>query len=99
VTNLSWWEHPDFKESEKLKAAELVAFEILNPVLRSRGAINRSALHWLSDKAFYKKMKGIFEGNPTGNISFHSLSDAFERINELEKRVHQLEILLKKLSK
>ena len=40
VTNLSWWEHSDFEVSAKLKAAELVAFEVLNPVLRSRGAVN-----------------------------------------------------------
>jgi hypothetical protein len=65
VTNLSWWEHPNFEESEKLKAAELVAFEVLNPVLRSRGAVNRSALSWVSDKAFYEKLRSIFERNPT----------------------------------
>ena len=44
VTNLSWWEHPDFEVTAKLKAAELIAFEVLNPVLRSRGPVNRSAL-------------------------------------------------------
>jgi len=41
----------------------------------------------------------LFESGPTGNIKFPSLSDALERINELEKRVQQLEISLKKLSK
>ena len=99
VTNLSWWEHPDFEEAEKLKAAELIAFEVLNPVLRSRGAVNRSALQLVSDKVFYEEIKDLFESSPTGNIKFPSLSDALERINKLERRVQQLETSLKKLLK
>ena len=99
VTNLSWWEHQDFEDTEKLKAAEMVAFEVLNPVLRSRGAVNRSALQLLSDKAFYEEIKDLFESNPTGRIKFPSLSDMIGRINELEERIQQIEISLKKLSK
>ena len=30
VMSLSWWVHTDFDETVKLKAAEMVAFEILN---------------------------------------------------------------------
>ena len=99
VTNLSWWEHPDFEQTEKLKAAELVAFEVLNPVLRSRGAVNRSALQLHSDKAFYEKIKDLFESSPTGKIKFPSLTDVIGRINQLEERIKQLEISLQKLSK
>jgi len=88
-----------FEKTERLKAAELIAFEILNPVLRSRGAVNRSASQLLSDKLFYEMFRNIFKGNPTGNISFPSLSDAFERMNELEQRIQKLETSLKKLLK
>lgn len=99
VTNLSWWEHPDFEETEKLKAAELVAFDVLNPVLRSRGAVNRSALQWASDKAFYEEIKDLFDSSPTGKIRFPSLTDVMGRINELEERIQQLEKSLQNQSK
>ena len=99
VTNLSWWEHPDFEVTNKLMAAELIAFEVLNPVLRSRGVVNKSALKWISNEAFYEEIKSLFESNPTGNIKFPSLSDVIERINELEKRILQLETTIEKLSK
>jgi hypothetical protein len=99
VTNLSWWEHQDFEDTEKLKAAEMVAFDVLNPVLRSRGAANKSALQLISDKTFYEKMEVLFESSPTGNISFPSLSDTLKRINELENRIQILEASLEKLSK
>lgn len=99
VTNLSWWEHPDFEKTEKLKAAELVAFEILNPVLRSRGAVNKSALQWVSDKAYYEEIKDLFESSPTGKIKFPSLTDVIGRINELEERIQKLERSIEKLSK
>ncbi|MFC1789273.1 hypothetical protein ACFLZE_05110 [Thermodesulfobacteriota bacterium] len=68
-------------------------------MLRSRGAVNRSALQLLSDKAFYEEIKDLFESSPTGNIKFPSLTDVNERINKLEKRIDQLETLLEKLSK
>lgn len=99
VTNLSWWEHPNFEMTDKLKAAELIAFEVLNPVLRSRGIVNRSALKWISDEAFYKEIKYLFEASPTGTIKFPSLSDVIERINELEERILQIETTIEKLSK
>jgi predicted GIY-YIG superfamily endonuclease len=37
VTGVGWWEHSLFRERRLLEAAELVAFEVLEPVLRSRG--------------------------------------------------------------
>jgi hypothetical protein len=39
VIVVDWWEHPDFAERFKLQVAELVAFDVLNPALRSRGKI------------------------------------------------------------
>ena len=36
VTEVEWWEDKSFGKTLRLAAAELVAFEILNPVLRSR---------------------------------------------------------------
>ena len=37
LTSMEWWEHPSFGETVNLKAAEMVAFEVLQPALRSRG--------------------------------------------------------------
>jgi hypothetical protein len=68
-------------------------------VLRSRGAVNRSALQLLFDKSFYEDIKDLFESSPTGRVEFPSLTDALERINELEERIQKLEASLKKLSK
>jgi len=39
VVKVSWWEHVDFANTSILTAAELVAFDVLDPVLRSRGAV------------------------------------------------------------
>lgn len=76
-----------------------IAFEALNPVLRSRGVVNKSALKWISNEAFYEEIKDIFESSPTGNIKFPSLADVIERINELEERILQIETTIEKLSK
>ncbi len=43
VTELEWWEHPDFAERHILEAADLVAFDLFDPALRSRGAIQERA--------------------------------------------------------
>jgi hypothetical protein len=38
------WEHEDFDDDAKLHAAELVAFDVFEPVLRSRGHPTRAAV-------------------------------------------------------
>ena len=68
-------------------------------MLRSRGLVNKSALKWISDEAFYEGIKDLFERSPTGDIKFPSLSDVVERINLLEERVQKLETSIRKLLK
>ena len=44
IREVRWWTDPDFQEdSTALLAAELIAFEILEPALRSRGSVTRAA--------------------------------------------------------
>jgi hypothetical protein len=92
VTEVDWWEHPAFGQAAVLEAAELVAFEILNPALRSRGAVQRLAAQYLEDNpAFAEAMRALFAGPPTGRPVRPSLRAALERIAELERRVGVLE--------
>jgi hypothetical protein len=95
ITEIRWWEHPDFTERHVLEAAELVAFDVLEPILRSRGAIQEKSRQLHSDEAFRVKMESIFQGEQSGRISLVTLQDAFERIAELEQRVGELESSLK----
>jgi hypothetical protein len=37
VREVAWWSSPFFDDRCRLEAAELLAFEVLNPTLRSRG--------------------------------------------------------------
>src|SRR5215218_2579111 len=43
VREVRWWEHASFAEKVERQAAELVAFDILGPALRSRGGIGPKA--------------------------------------------------------
>jgi hypothetical protein len=78
-----------------LKAAELIAFEILNPALRSRAGVDTAGQSLLAGKRFRESMERLFSDSPTGSISFPTLSDAMEKITELEDRIIQLEKLIK----
>jgi hypothetical protein len=44
VTAVAWWEHAAFTDEIALAAAELVAFDVLEPRMRSRGGITATAL-------------------------------------------------------
>ena len=95
ITSMSWWEHPSFDKTVNLKAAELIAFEILNPALRSRAGVDTAGQSLLAGKRFRESMERLFNGSPTGSISFPTLSDAMEKITELEDRIIQIEKLIK----
>jgi hypothetical protein len=44
VREVDWWEHEGFSDRERLEAAELVAFDVFDPALRSRGRVREAAM-------------------------------------------------------
>jgi hypothetical protein len=91
VTEVAWWEHPAFADRIRLEAAELVAFDVLEPTLRSRGAIHTEASKMYNDAGFHAEMQRLFAGEPAGKWSIPTLEDALERISALERRLAALE--------
>ena len=91
VTEVRWWEHSDFEKKDVLEAAELVAFDVLEPALRSRGGITDRAKQLYADQDFCDQMKTVFLGEASGRLGIRTLDGAWERIENLEKRVNELE--------
>jgi hypothetical protein len=96
VTEIRWWEHADFSKRVYLEAAELVAFDIYEPTLRSRGSISEKAKLLYEDEKFYSVMQDLFKDEPTGHLIIPNLELAFQRISKLEARVEKLEGIIKK---
>lgn len=95
VTQVRWWEHPSFTDETHLLAAELLAFEILEPALRSRGQPQEQARQLATDPAFAAEMRQFFAGEATGRLTLPTLQDALERIATLEERLAALEALVR----
>ena len=91
VTAVKWWEHVDFRNKNSLLAAEMIAADLLDPTLKSRGIVSASANKLYSNKDFRKKMRSLFKMEPAGYLSILTLQDAFGRIREIEIRIKKLE--------
>jgi hypothetical protein len=91
ITELCWWADSSFKKSPALQAAELIAFEVLDPVLRSRGRVPKQAKQLFDDETFHNRLRTLFEGQPAGRLLLPRLQDALDRIAMLEHRVEYLE--------
>lgn len=91
VTEVRWWEHPRFTERAVLLAAELVAFDVLEPALRSRGGITGEAKQLYFDESFSVSMRSHFASEATGRLLIPTLQATLERIEDLERRVAALE--------
>ena len=94
VKRISWWEHHLFVEENNLTAAELIAFNQLNPIIRSQGNKKQSS-QILSDENFVQEMVQLFQGEPTGELNIVDLNQALQRISKLEDRIRKLEEKLK----
>ena len=94
VTEVRWWQHARFGERAFLEAAELVAFDILQPCLRSRGRIQAGARNLYAQESFQAEMRVLFAGEPAGRLVIPTLREALDRISELERRVDALEARL-----
>jgi hypothetical protein len=91
VTKVEWWTAPEFADSSVLEAAELVAFDFFEPVLRSRGKVSARAIALSNDEAFRGKMVTFFEAPPEGMFIPQSLQSLTERVASLEERIRELE--------
>ena len=91
VSEVRWWEHPDFNGRSVLLAAELVAFDVLEPALRSRGSITGEAKQLYSDEKFNGPIRSLFAGEAAGQLIIPTLQTVLERMDELERRVAALE--------
>jgi hypothetical protein len=96
VTEVRWWEQSEFADRAYREAAELVAFDVLEPALRSRGGITDRAKQPYADEQFQHGMRYLFSGEPIGRLVIQTLQDALERIEALERRVALLEKMLAK---
>ena len=94
VTHVDWWLHPSFSNKTYRLAAELVAFRILDPALRSRGGIEQSAIDISEDPRFASEIEVLLTGEPAGRYRPPALSDLADRVAELEGRLTTLEGLL-----
>ena len=91
VTEVCWWNHKRFRTRAVLEAAELVAYDVLEPVLRSRGGVTKRAKDLYRDDDFFEEMEALFRGEPAGMLVLPSLQHALFRLSELERRVEALE--------
>ena len=91
VTGVKWWEQPEFADRQYRQAAELVAFEVLQPSLKSRGRTNKESRQLYEDVKFREKMRDFFTSEPTGHLIILTLQDALAKIEDLELRIIELE--------
>lgn len=91
VRFVDWWEHSLLEDESQRHAAELVAFRVLDPALRSRGNTRQAATALLSSAAFVHAVEELLQSPPTGRYWPPRLSDIAERLAALEARVAALE--------
>jgi len=91
VTEVTWWKHRRFHSRAVLEAAELIAYDVLEPALRSRGGVTNRAKDLYRDDEFFEEMESLFRGDPAGRLVLPTLQTALDRLSSLEKRVEELE--------
>jgi len=84
ITGIQWWTHNDFNERSSLEAAEVIAFELFNPILRSRDKLAERAKLLLEDEKFQTSMKKLFSGEPSGSMEFLDFQDLVDKVLKME---------------
>jgi hypothetical protein len=97
ISHVDWWEHPDFTDDDHRHAAEMIAFDVLDPALRSRGNPRKSAKRLSEDAAFREEMVVLFHGPPTGRFLPPRIGDLAAELRDLTKRVAAIEADLQRL--
>jgi hypothetical protein len=88
IIEVRWWAHASFSDKERRRAAELVAFDVIQPVLRSRGTHSAASRELYADKNFYTEMEAFFRAKEQGRLIVPNLA---ARVAEIEKRLSLIE--------
>jgi hypothetical protein len=80
VSDVLWWKADEFSVPIALEAAERIAFDALEPVLRSRGAVREAARALADDDAFRTRMHRLLTAEPSGRLAVPSLDSMVERV-------------------
>ena len=91
VKRICWWLNSRFSDKAYLEAAEVVAFKILDPSLRSRGKVTNRTQPFLEDQAFCDEMECLFRDEPSGAFYPKTFDNLANWVLKLEKRVSELE--------
>ena len=91
VTRMRWWTRDDFEDRIHLEAAELIAFEVLNPVLRSRGRVTDDAKRLSMAEPFRTEVTELMESDGQGLLEMETLSSVLTRLADVERRLDALE--------
>ncbi len=91
IRHVDGWYRDEFADGSVRHAAELVAFDVFEPVLRSRGNPSRPAVELHADATFHDRMEGVFRGAPDGRFVHVRLPDVARQVHALAARVTALE--------
>jgi hypothetical protein len=91
VRLVRWWEDARFEDADQLHAAELIAFDVLDPALRSRGLPRKNALQYIDDPGFRGDMESLFRVAPSGDFHLPWLWDVDARVEDIERRLIAIE--------
>jgi hypothetical protein len=97
IRYVEWWEHQSLTDDTTRLAAELVAFDVFEPALRSRGVVSRPALELYSDPDRHAELERIFAAEPTGRFVHARLPDVARQVYALEARIAALEETIRSL--
>ena len=90
ISHVSWWLDGRFSNKDYLRFAEIVAFEVLNPLLCSRPAM-RGIQDMENLENFRSDMEGLFRGDPSGCFYPETNEKLAHCVSQLCERVRQLE--------
>ena len=90
VTKVEWWIRDLFSEKDARKAAELIAFQVFEPSLRSRGKPSTAAQEKFNDPGFKAQIEEILESPPDGFHIPKNLDNLCLIVANLMKEVEDL---------
>jgi hypothetical protein len=96
VRTVEWWTHDHFTDPTTLRAAELVAFDVLDPILRSQGQPPTPAQSLYGETKFREEFRKLFLGPASGTLPIETLAELSARVQSLEARLDAVEHDFKK---
>lgn len=91
LDKIVWYQYDSFEDKITREAAEIIAFDVFKPVIKSRGKVNNASKELSLNEDFKKEITNLFDKGISGYLKIENFETVLYKVSKLEEKINLLQ--------